>query len=133
MWNLYLKIYFAISGLVSSRLKIQLDLITTNEALQRFTCNIWTEFRNSCHSDRQSTGFCLESTTVVLNFAIKSPLFFLHKAKLAMESGWKVERIIMISSSMITVSYLLSICTGILDTWRKIQFELVKITSLFSN
>ena len=28
----YLKIYFAISGLVSSRLKIQLDLITTNEA-----------------------------------------------------------------------------------------------------
>ena len=32
MWNLYLKIYFAISDLVSSRLKFQLDLITTNEA-----------------------------------------------------------------------------------------------------
>ena len=30
--NLFLKIYFAISGLVSSRLKFQLDLITTNEA-----------------------------------------------------------------------------------------------------
>ena len=30
-------------------------------------------------------------------------------------------------------TYLLSICTGILETWRKIQFELVKITSSFSN
>ena len=28
---------------------------------------------------------------------------------------------------------LLSTCTGILETWRKIQFELVKINSLFSN
>ena len=32
MWNLYLKIYFAIAGLVSSRLKVRLDTITTNEA-----------------------------------------------------------------------------------------------------
>ena len=32
-----------------------------------------------------------------------------------------------------TCPILLSICTGILETWRKIHFELVKITSLFSN